>query len=129
MAPSGQGQFVDVSNIPLAAVERVEILTDGASAIYGADAVAVVCEHHPTQEFRGRRDIADLRPGYLGRHPGGSTVTNGRDNLGSGNALVIADLHQRDPLDARDRSYIAAAGGGAAGRPDLPPAQQDGLAR
>ena len=37
----GGGQ-VDISQIPLAIVERVEILTDGASAIYGSDAIAGV---------------------------------------------------------------------------------------
>jgi iron complex outermembrane recepter protein len=43
LAPSGfDGTFVDVSLIPLMAIERMEILTDGASAIYGADAVGGV---------------------------------------------------------------------------------------
>jgi iron complex outermembrane receptor protein len=42
--PLGQGTvaFVDLNTIPLAAVERVEVLKDGASAVYGADAVAGV---------------------------------------------------------------------------------------
>ncbi|MBB4841476.1 outer membrane receptor protein involved in Fe transport [Sphingomonas kyeonggiensis] len=38
----GQGDFADISLIPLAAVERIEILTDGASALYGSDAVGGV---------------------------------------------------------------------------------------
>ncbi|MDM3871879.1 TonB-dependent receptor [Porticoccus sp. W117] len=38
----GSGSFTDISSIPLSQVERIEILTDGASAIYGADAVAGV---------------------------------------------------------------------------------------
>ena len=38
----GGGATVNVNNIPLAAVEKVEILKDGASAIYGSDAVAGV---------------------------------------------------------------------------------------
>lgn len=42
LAPSGDGSFVDISLIPLSAVERVEVLTDGASAIYGSDAVGGV---------------------------------------------------------------------------------------
>ena len=42
LAPSGTGAFVDVSLIPVTALERVEILTDGASAIYGSDAVGGV---------------------------------------------------------------------------------------
>lgn len=42
LAPSGFGAYVDVSLIPLSLIERVEILTDGASAIYGSDAVGGV---------------------------------------------------------------------------------------
>lgn len=42
--PAGglEGQFVDISSIPLSALERVEVLTDGASAIYGSDAIGGV---------------------------------------------------------------------------------------
>lgn len=42
MAPSGSGSSVDVNSIPIAAIERVEVLTDGASALYGSDAIAGV---------------------------------------------------------------------------------------
>ncbi|MDP3069779.1 MAG: TonB-dependent receptor [Opitutaceae bacterium] len=51
LAPLGQGgsaaglgteQFVDVNMIPVAAIQRIEVLKDGASAVYGADAVAGV---------------------------------------------------------------------------------------
>ena len=42
LAASGSGSSIDVYTIPLAAIERVEILTDGASALYGADAIAGV---------------------------------------------------------------------------------------
>jgi iron complex outermembrane recepter protein len=42
LAFNGVSDSVDISSIPLAAVERIEILTDGASAIYGSDAVAGV---------------------------------------------------------------------------------------
>jgi TonB-dependent Receptor Plug Domain len=37
LAPSGVGNFVDISAIPLSAVERIEVLADGASAAYGSD--------------------------------------------------------------------------------------------
>lgn len=42
MAPFNTGSAVNLQSIPLAAIERVEVLTDGASAIYGADAIAGV---------------------------------------------------------------------------------------
>lgn len=42
MSPATSGSTIDLSSIPLAAVERVEILRDGASALYGSDAIAGV---------------------------------------------------------------------------------------
>ncbi len=49
----GGGASVNVNNIPLAAIERVEILKDGASAIYGSDAVAGVVNFILTKNFQG----------------------------------------------------------------------------
>ena len=53
LAPSGTGSFVDVSMIPLSAIERVDILTDGASAIYGSDAVGGVVNFVLRDHFDG----------------------------------------------------------------------------
>ncbi|HSG88851.1 MAG TPA: TonB-dependent receptor [Pseudomonadales bacterium] len=48
-----RGESVDLNTIPLAAVERIEILKDGASAIYGADAIAGVINIVTRHDFRG----------------------------------------------------------------------------
>ncbi|PHV08370.1 TonB-dependent receptor [Janthinobacterium sp. BJB412] len=42
IAPANAGTTIDINGIPLGAVERIEVLTDGASALYGADAIAGV---------------------------------------------------------------------------------------
>ena len=42
VAPFNSGTSIDINSIPLSAIERVEVLTDGASALYGADAIAGV---------------------------------------------------------------------------------------
>src|SRR5205814_1135415 len=47
------GTFVDINTIPLAAVESIEILKAGASAVYGADAVAGVVNIHLWKDYRG----------------------------------------------------------------------------
>ena len=47
------GQFADISLVPSAAIERVELLTDGASAIYGTDAVAGVVNFRFRNRFEG----------------------------------------------------------------------------
>lgn len=110
VAPSGQGQFIDVSTIPLAAVERIEILTDGASAIYGADAVAGVVNILLRKDFDG----AETGLQY------GATTQGDMDeqrlsqlfgqSWSSGNALLVAELYKRDPLDAADRDFLVEAG-------------------
>jgi iron complex outermembrane receptor protein len=117
VASSAQGQFVDVSNIPLAAVERVEILTDGASAIYGADAVAGVVNIILRKNFDGAETSASYGQANSGRVREGRLSQTFGKSWGTGDTLVVADLHQRDPLDGRDRSYIAAAGGAPSSGP------------
>jgi iron complex outermembrane receptor protein len=47
------GNSVDVSSIPVAAIERVEVLQDGASAIYGSDAIAGVVNFILKESFQG----------------------------------------------------------------------------
>ncbi len=42
VAPATSGTTIDLNSIPLAAIDRVEVLTDGASALYGSDAIAGV---------------------------------------------------------------------------------------
>jgi iron complex outermembrane recepter protein len=49
----GGGAAVNVNSIPLAAIERVEVLKDGASAVYGSDAVAGVINFILTKNFKG----------------------------------------------------------------------------
>ena len=69
----GQRSFVDISNIPFDAVERIEILKDGASAIYGSDAIAGVVN-------------IILRKSYTGASIGGSY---GASYKGDGNTRRV----------------------------------------
>jgi outer membrane receptor protein involved in Fe transport len=110
VAPSAQGQFVDVSTIPLTAVERIEILADGASAIYGADAVAGVVNIILRKDFEG----AETGLQYGSDDEGTTDEKRVSQTLGakwaSGNALVVGELYERDPLDVADRDFIVEAG-------------------
>ncbi len=103
LAAAGKGDFFDISLIPLSAVERVEVLTDGASAIYGSDAVGGVVNLVLRRDVRG----AESRARY-------GTVTNGNHNewlagqmvghtWGSGQALVSYEYLERSALDGSDR--------------------------
>jgi iron complex outermembrane recepter protein len=110
LAPGNvSGNFVDLSMLPLYAVERVEVVTDGASAIYGSDAVGGV-----VNIILGRNlDGAETRARY-GRVTSGSTSeTEVGQTLGhgwdTGSALLIYDYWDRTPLDASSREYSQAA--------------------
>lgn len=71
VAPSDSGTTIDLNSIPLAAIQRVEVLTDGASAIYGADAIAGVVNFILKQGESPLELSARMsRP----QHPGGAQV-------------------------------------------------------
>ena len=65
--PSG-GEFVDINTIPLVMVERLEVLTDGGSALYGSDAVAGAVNVIMRTEFEGLEIYGDLQA--LATEPG-----------------------------------------------------------
>lgn len=110
VAPSAHGQFVDVSTIPLSAVERIEILTDGASAIYGADAVAGVVNIILRRNFEGMETALQ----YAATDDGALDERRVSHTLGkrwaSGNVLVTTEYHNRSELDVADRDFIVEAG-------------------
>jgi iron complex outermembrane receptor protein len=106
LAPGNvSGNFVDLTLIPLYAVERIEVVTDGASAIYGSDAVGGV-----VNIILGRNlDGAETRARY-GRVTSGSTSeTEVGQTLGhgwdTGSALLIYDYWDRTSLEANSRDY------------------------
>ena len=65
-ADDGQRAFVDLSQIPLDAVERVEVVKDGASAIYGSDAIAGVVNIILRNDYQGASVNASYGTSYKG---------------------------------------------------------------
>lgn len=59
------GSFADMNSVPLAAVERVEILTDGASAIYGSDAIGGVINIILRKDFQGLALATEMADPYI----------------------------------------------------------------
>ncbi len=101
------GNFVDVSMIPVAALDRVEIVPDGASAIYGSDAVGGVVNFILRNDYDGQ----ETRARYGASTDGGGTEydasqTIGRD-WGSGSALLSYDYFDQLPISAQDRPYTS----------------------
>lgn len=105
LAPSSHGSFVDVSMIPVSAVERVEILTDGASAIYGSDAVGGVVNFVLRDRFEGLETTAQAGTTTAG---GGTQVllsqAAGKAWTG-GHALVAYEFRQEQEIRAGDRPF------------------------
>jgi iron complex outermembrane recepter protein len=107
LAPSAFGTFVDVSQIPLSAIDRVEILTDGSSAIYGSDAVGGVVNIILKKDYQG----ADTSVRY------GATTGGGRDedlvsqtvgsNWSGGNIVATVQFQRESALPAADRGFTS----------------------
>jgi len=117
LAPSGtEAAFADIENIPLAAVERVDILPDSASAMYGADAVGGVVNFVMRDNFTGGET---LMRGGSGTQ---STLREYRvaQTLGtrwdSGNGVLSLEFYKRAALPANARRYatsnLTSLGGG-----------------
>jgi iron complex outermembrane receptor protein len=80
------GSSVDVNSIPLSAIERVEVLKDGASAVYGSDAIAGVVNFILRRDYKGF-EIS----GTYGQPLKGSTGKDTRANLFGGIGDFTAD--------------------------------------
>lgn len=101
---SGQfGDFVDVSTIPASAVERIEIVQDGASAVYGSDAVGGVVNFILKKDIDA--PITNVQVGTTTDGGGEELLVSQLFNLGwdSGNLLLGGEYHTRDRVTANDR--------------------------
>ena len=101
---------VDISNIPSAMVERVDVITGGASAIYGADAVAGVVNFIMKDDFEGVAVASQAGVSSEGdaEEYSASITMGGNFAEGRGNATVHVSYLTRDPVLARDRNFSRA---------------------
>jgi iron complex outermembrane receptor protein len=110
--PTGgtQGAFVDISGIPAAAIERIEVLPDGASALYGSDAIGGVVNFILRKDYQG----AETRARY-GVSSGGEAGEVQASQLfgmhgSAGQALFGYQYTQRDNMIRAARDYTATNG-------------------
>ena len=107
VSSTGTQDGVDLNSIPIALVERVEILRDGASALYGSDAVAGVVNFVLKEDFDGldlgfQGGITDKWDG----REGALSVTGGRDFLGGRAHLIFnAAGFDRNKINQKDRHF------------------------
>ena len=102
------GDFVDVSTIPLSAVERVEVLPQGASALYGSDAIAGVVNIIMRDDFQGAETQARYGTAVDGRRELMASQLFGAHWSG-GHAMLAYEFSDATPLAAADRAYAANA--------------------
>ena len=109
MAQNMTTAFSDLNGVPMAVVERVEVLLDGASAIYGSDAVAGVINIITRDNFDG----LEINAGYSNTtdHDMGTqrySITGGTVSE-NGNAWITVDYLQRNSVQMDDRDFSASA--------------------
>lgn len=105
--PNVDRTAADLSMLPLRAIERVEILTDGASSVYGSDAIAGVVNLITLQQAPGLSLTAE-KMSTTGTGDGYSTgISWGHGKLDQDGHAATFHLErtQRDPVRMRDRSY------------------------
>lgn len=108
---SSSGAVADTSQIPMAIVERIEILRDGASAVYGSDAVAGVINIITKKEFEGVQiDFSTEQPSIEGGDANRFSLATGY-NTDKGNITFTYEYYDtknvmdRDVWDLNDPTY------------------------
>ncbi|HEX9805482.1 MAG TPA: TonB-dependent receptor [Alteraurantiacibacter sp.] len=109
--PANASLVVDLNTIPSAALSGVEIITGGAAATYGADAVAGVVNFQLKRDFSGVE--IDAQYGETFRGDGAqykaSALLGANFEDGRGNAMIGVTYQKRDEVYFRDRPFFEAA--------------------
>ena len=107
MVPTTGGGTVDINNIPPALIERVEVVTGGASAVYGSDAVAGVVNFILRDDFEG----AELASGYRITEEGDANLLSLSATIGTnfdddrGNVVAHLGYTDRQEVFQGDRDF------------------------
>jgi iron complex outermembrane recepter protein len=100
--------LVDINTIPSAAIDRVEVITGGAAAVYGADAIAGVVNFIPKKDFTGVQ--VNAQSGISAEGDGKETSVSGILGAafgdGRGSVMLGADYSKRDIIFGRDRDWV-----------------------
>lgn len=118
---TGAGAAVDVNMIAVSAIERIEVLKDGGSALYGADAIAAVVNIITRRAFQG----VALRAGHGQSHENDGKESSAGFSWGWGdlkadrvNVMASLDYLHRTPILRKDRPMSASANFERFGGPD-----------
>jgi iron complex outermembrane recepter protein len=121
IVPSDQVGRVNLNNIPVALVQRVDVLTGGASTTYGADAVSGVVNFITRRDFAGMQlDVSNAITEQGDGHTFRADLTLGANfDDGRGNVVLAVGYGESDPVyqGARDigQNQVSSASGASAG--------------
>lgn len=105
LAPAGEGSFIDISLIPISVIERVEVLTDGASAIYGSDAIAGVVNIITRADFEGSETSARFGSVSEGDRDEYSVSQIYGNSWETGGFTLNLEHSRETPLETSDRGF------------------------
>jgi len=107
-SPALGADSVNINMLPMVAVQRMDILADGASAVYGSDAVAGVVNLVTHKQFEGIE--LTLRYGDREEDDGGDAALGIMAGAGNdrGNVVFAMEYSKRDPVFDSDRVFTAA---------------------
>jgi iron complex outermembrane receptor protein len=104
---NGADASVDLNAVPFAVIERVEVLKDGGSAIYGSDAVAGVVNVITRRGFNGLEGTAFTATSQRGGGTIYDLAVTGGSKSAKGNILVSAGYYRQSEIMAGQRDYAA----------------------
>jgi outer membrane receptor protein involved in Fe transport len=107
LAYGGSRQAIDVSVIPLGALDRIEVVADGASALYGSDAVGGVANIILRRDLDGIETRARLGTSTDGGDFQQQYGLTGGAHWRGGGVLVAYEFNRATAIDAEDRDYAA----------------------
>ena len=129
LVPQGLNGLTNIDVIPVALLERMDVLTGGAGATYGADAISGVVNFVTKRDFEGvdisaTNQITEEGDGYTFR---GDMIVGGNFGDGRGNAVFAVGYTNREAIFQGDRSYgvnnissiTGAAGGSSTAIPSV----------
>lgn len=103
----GINQGVDISSIPLTAIERIEVVADGASALYGSDAVGGVANIILRRDYEGLETTARVGGSSDGGYFQQQYSAVGGHRWSSGGFMLALDHEHQTPITAAQRSYTS----------------------
>jgi iron complex outermembrane receptor protein len=111
LAPTGTiANFTEANVVPVSALERIEVVADGASAIYGSDAVAGVVNYVLRRDFNGVEVSARGTTSKYWNEKGGNVLAgktwSSLGGFGKGNVLVSFDYNNHDPFLQAKSPYL-----------------------